>query len=478
MDGDDTTIHIKTTADNSGAKSAEKAIDGVKDAARRAEGGLSGASRSSINFLKSLGEIESLAAGGLKAAFSSLNVVINTTSKAIGNVMKALGVVGFAIKGIQLIIDAYKAMKEWLDRNKKAAEELAKAMQDARNRAAVEAAISSYTRLNAAISETVRQETERVKLANLMKDGNRAFEDARIDNAEQTELNALDRNDPDYASRVALVNAKYGRKRAKIKTERDLADINERQDRLYSGADEKTREAGQFERYIEQTGDRVIALKREIAAEKDPERQKTLEQELDKLIAEQKNKAEAAKRLRQEASSMTTEALSLEGSKNAVILNGRTSGLKSDAAVSDANRDITLGRQRREDEAARKKAEEDAKRTADEERARKLLAERESLVSHQTQLGSQMSEARRARELAAGQLAGAWTSYEADSGATPAEMQKRYQAATRAESAAEKALKQADSTIEKTARQMELVAEKLAKVDEALGRQSTHNDEG
>ena len=89
-----------------------------------------------------------------------------------------------------------------------------------------------------------------------------------------------------------------------------------------------------------------------------------------------------------------------------------------------------------------------------------------------------MSEAQRSRELAAGRLAGAWTSYEADSGSTPAEMQRRYQAAQRAESAAEKALRQADSTIEKTARQMELVAEKLSRVDEALSRQSTHNDEG
>lgn len=474
----DTIIHLKTTSDNSGAKETEKALDGVRDAAGRAAGGISKPARESMNLRRSLGDLAGVVSGKVKGAFTSLNGVVNTAAKAIGGVTKALGVVGFAIQGVKLVIDAYKALKEWLNRSKKEAEELAKTLQDARIKASVDAAIASYIRLNGKIAETLRMEGERVKIANQLKANNRALEDAWIDNAEQTELNALDRNDPDYDARAALVGEKYRRKRADLKTSRDLADISERQDRLYADADTKKQQANAFDKEVEKTGERVIELKRQIHAERDPERAKTLDQELDKLIAEQQKKTEAAKKLRQDADSMIDEALSIEGAKSAVILNGRTEGLRSDAAVADANRKITLGQQQRAAAEAQKKAAEDARKAAEQDRARKLASERASLISQRDQLAAQMSEAQRARELAAGRLAGAWTSYEADSGSTPAEMQRRYQAAQRAESAAEKALRQADSTIEKTARQMELVAEKLSRVDEALSRQSTHNDEG
>ena len=474
----DTIIHIKTTSDNSGAKETEKALDGVRNAAKRSAEGISKPARESMNLRRSLGDLAGVVSGKVKGAFTSLTGVVNTAAKAIGGVTKALGVVGFAIQGVQLVIDAYKALKEWLNRSKKEAEELAKTLQDARIKASIDAAIASYIRLNGQIAETLRMEGERVKIANQLKANNRALEDAWIDNAEQTELNALDRNDPDYDARAALVSEKYRRKRADLKTSRDLADISERQDRLYADADTKTQQANAFDKEVEKTGERVIELKRQIHAERDPERAKTLDQELDKLIAEQQKKTEAAKKLRQDASSMTYEALSLEGAKSAVILNGRTEGLRSDAAVADANRKIALGQQQRAAAEAQKKAAEDARKAAEQDRAQKLASERASLISQRDQLAAQMSEAQRSRELAAGRLAGAWTSYEADSGSTPAEMQRRYQAAQRAESAAEKALRQADSTIEKTARQMELVAEKLSRVDEALGRQSTHNDEG
>ena len=343
----DTIIHLKTTSDNSGAKETEKALDGVRNAAGRAEGGISKQARESMNLRRSLGELAGVVSGKVKGAFTSLNGVVSTAAKAIGDVTKALGVVGFAIQGVKLVIDAYKALKEWLNRSKKEAEELAKTLQDARIKASIDAAIASYIRLNGQIAETLRMEGERVKIANQLKANNRALEDARIDNAEQTELNALDRNDPDYDARAALVSEKHRRKRADLKTSRDLADISERQDRLYADADTKTQQANAFDKYVEKTGGRVIELKRQIHAERDPERAKTLGQELDKLIDEQQKKTEAAKKLRQDASSMTDEALSLEGAKSAVILNGRTEGLRRDAAVSDANRKITLGQQQR-----------------------------------------------------------------------------------------------------------------------------------
>lgn len=408
----DTIIHLKTTSDNSGAKETEKALDGVSNAAKRtasetaqahdkvtasakrsaaetaqahdkvaaaaerAAGGISKQSRESMNLRMSLGELAGVVSGKVKGAFTSLNGVINTAAKAIGDVTKALGVIGFAIQGVKLVIDACKALKEWLNRSKKEADELAKTLQDARIKASIDAAIASYIRLNGQIAETLRMEGERVKIANQLKANNRALEDAKIDNAEQTELNALDRNDPDYDARAALVSEKYRRKRADLKTSRDLADISERQDRLYADADTKTQQANAFDKEVEKTGERVIDLKRQIHAERDPERAKTLGQELDKLIDEQQKKIEAAKKLRQDASSMTDEALSLEGAKSAVILNGRTEGLRSDAAVSDANRKIALGQQQRAAAEAQKKAAEDARKAAEQDRAQKLAADR------------------------------------------------------------------------------------------------------
>ena len=333
-DNHDTIVKIKTEGDTSGAQKVEKSLDGVGAAAKRAEGAAS--------------QSASKAAG----AWGAFSGAVRTATGVLRTFMGALGLIGFAVSAIQTVVGLFQKLKDWLDRDKKAAEELARQIQDAKNKAAIEASAAAYEKLNAKVAETLRLEKERDRLAD-QKLGQQA---------------GLDRNDPDYAEKAELVRSKYTRIRSKRAAERARTDRITQQQRLTGLADEKEAQADAIEKGIDDD-DTVISLKRQRTAEKDPERKKNLEQQIEKLVEENKKKLAEAKKLRAEADSLRKEAVNLFGADKAAQISDKATNVAQDAADADTRRRIGARREeekRKAEEAAAKEAAKAAQAAADE----------------------------------------------------------------------------------------------------------------
>lgn len=349
-DNHDTIVKIKTEGDTSGAQKVEKSLDGVGAAAKRAEGAAS--------------QSASKAAG----AWGAFSGAVRTATGVLRTFMGALGLIGFAVSAIQTVVGLFQKLKDWLDRDKKAAEELARQIQDAKNKAAIEASAAAYEKLNAKVAETLRLEKERDRLADQKLGQQRAAEDAQTELEMQQELAGLDRNDPDYAEKAELVRSKYTRIRSKRAAERARADRITQQQRLTGLAEEKEAQADAIEKGIDDD-DTVISLKRQRTAEKDPERKKNLDQQIEKLVEENKKKLAEAKRLRAEAESLRKEAVNLFGEEKAAQISDKATNVAQDAADADVRRRIGARREeekRKAEEAAAKEAAKAAQAAADE----------------------------------------------------------------------------------------------------------------
>ena len=359
----DTIIRIKTEYDGKGAADAKKGVESVSAAAQKTD---------------SDGKT---AAGGLSRAWSGFGKTVQTVGRAVGTVTRALGLVGFAVSAVQMAIGAYQKLKDWLDRDKKAAEELARKIQDQKTAAAIEESAKAYERLNAKVAETLRLENERNRLADQRQGQERAAEDAQTELEMQTELASLDRSDPDYAEKADLVRSKYARVRSARSAERARADRITRQTRLHGEADRMDEQAAELERQVNEgpAGDRVIALKGLVHDEEDDERRKKLQAELEKLVADQKKKLAEAKKLRDEAASLRKEAENLFGADRAAQISDRAVNVAQDAADADTRRRIESNRAARE-EAEREKRRRDEEAAAKEAaKAAKIAADRETV---------------------------------------------------------------------------------------------------
>lgn len=360
-------VKTKVVADTSDAAKAEKAQAKVGEAAKRA-------SDQSADGAKK--------ASGAWGRFSS---AVNAVGRAVGTVTKALGLVGFAMSAIETIVSWYKKLKDWLDRDKKAAEELARQIQDAKNKAAIEASAAAYEKLNAKVAETLRLEKERDRLADQKLGQQRAAEDAQTELEMQQELAGLDRNDPDYAEKAELVRSKYVRIRSKRAAERARTDRITQQQRLIGDAEAKDEQADAIEKGIDDD-DTVISLKRQRTAEKDPERKKNLEQQIEKLVEENKKKLAEAKKLRAEADSLRKEAVNLFGEDKAAQISDKATNVAQDAADADVRRRIGA---RREEE--KRKADEAAAKEA--AKAAQIAADRNTVSQGRTQMAELSSAA-------------------------------------------------------------------------------------
>ena len=348
-------VKTKIVADTSDAAKAEKAQAKVGESAKRA-------SDQSANGAKK--------AAGAWGHFSS---AVGAVGRAVGTVTKALGLIGLAMGAIETIVSWYKKLNEWLDRDKKAAEELARKIQDEKNKAAIEASAKAYERLREKLSEVLRIEQERNQLADRRLSQERALEDANTELEMQRELAGLDRNDPDYQQNAELVRSKYTRIRADRTAARAEQDVRIAQERRYAQAAEKENAANELEKDIYgKSGDAVISLKGQIHAEKDAGRKQKLEEQLEKLVAQQKSKLAEVKKLRDEAASIRKEAEAEVGGALAARISAEAVGVAQGAADSDTRRQIEQNRQAR----AEAKRKEDERRAAEEAKAAEKAAQR------------------------------------------------------------------------------------------------------
>lgn len=380
---DETNVRIRITADTRGgdqareslekvgdaaqtaAKDATDALGNVGDAAASAADKSANAARATAGEVKAVGKAAKSAAAEtadaanlLKSAFHGVTGAVNACKSAIGGITKAMGLVGWAIEGVKKLIEAYEKLKAWLDRDRKAAEDLARTVRESNAKAAVEASVAAYAKLNAQLAETLRMETARDKLAVRRLSQTRAAEDAQDELDMQKELSGLDRDDPEYQQNADLVRSKYARRKAEREARRATEDTVREQNRLMGQAEEKLDTADKLEKDVHgRSGDAVIALKKQIASEKDEGARKNLEEQLDKLLAEQRKKIEEARKLRQEAEELKAEAAALSGADRAAQIRQRATNVEQDAADADARKEIEKRRKERKDAAEDKRLE-------------------------------------------------------------------------------------------------------------------------
>lgn len=399
MADNESIVTIRLAADTSGAEKAEKAVEEVEKAAKKTGDGAEKAAekaekaveKAALNTRRAATNAADVTSGAAKRAAGAWNVFTGTVQKcksAIGAITGALGVVGFAIQGVQLIISAFQALKGWLEKDKREAEELARQIQDEKNKAAIDAAAASYEKLNAKLAETLNMEKERDRLADQRLAQDRAKEDAEAELAMQKEIADIAVDDPDRAEKVALVRSKYARVRADRAADRARHDVATRRSRLEGEAGRKDSAADEMEKDIYgESGDAVISVRRQMMREKDPERLKSLDATLDRLIEQQQKKLAEVRRLRGEADALRREAANILGADTAASVTAQAVHVAQDAADAETRARISTNLQGRE--AARR--EKEAKATA---KAAQIAADRETVANGRSELeGLQLNEA-------------------------------------------------------------------------------------
>ena len=355
-------VRIRMSADTSGGKEAQRVLDGVEKSARKAEAAT-----------KSAGAASGTAGGAISGAFKTANGAISKASEAVGAFTRALGLIGLAVSAVQIVIAAFQKMKDWLDRDKTAAEELARAIQDRRNAEAVDHARESYDRLNKAISETLARQQQLQRLADTRKGVERANEDAQIDLEEQQAVDKIDVNDPDYAEKVELVRSGFSRRRATLKSRRAVADAIERRTRLMEGSQSSEEQADMLEKEVYGKGAAAVSsMRRQRRGEKDPARQKKLDEQINQMVEENARKIEEARKLREAAAAMRKEIKALSGSESAALKTEKTEVLRIDAADAATRRRMEANRAERERRAGEEAARRASERLAAEKDARTI----------------------------------------------------------------------------------------------------------
>lgn len=157
-------------------------------------------------------------------ALKRLNSAFAAAGRGIAAFTRAMGVVGFALHGIQYAVDAFKTFHAWVTKGRTEAENLRRTLEQARYERGVERAAEEYKKLNSELERTLRLERERAAIADRRTAGRRDAEDARMELAKQREIAALDPASEDYAKRKQEIEDRYAAKAANTAASRAQAD--------------------------------------------------------------------------------------------------------------------------------------------------------------------------------------------------------------------------------------------------------------
>lgn len=128
------------------------------------------------------------AVGGIGTAFKSLMAPILAVRNAAASMFKTLGTVSFIIHGMSMVVGSVKKLHDWLERTRKAAEEMANARMMGGFAKELDRAAERAERLKAATAETLEnlKEMQRREIAERAADYKR--KGAEIDLGEQRAL--------------------------------------------------------------------------------------------------------------------------------------------------------------------------------------------------------------------------------------------------------------------------------------------------
>lgn len=333
-----------------------------------------------------------------EGAVKRLQGVFATAARGIGAFTKAMGVVGFAISGIQAVVGAFKSLHEWVTKGGEAAKQMRRELEQARYERGVENAAKAYKELNAEIERTIRLEKERAAIKARQTSNRRDAEDARLELAKQKEIAALDPASEDYGRRKREIEDKYAAKAANTAAARTKEDRGAEAEGLRKELAEKERQIAGQKASRDADIKEADAAKREIAyregrrpwldamgplggdeREENEERIKKLEERVKAAQGRAESKAEAIQ--------TAEDAAAILREKIEVVV-GDVEGAKTRAEA--ARLSNTQGaRERAAEEARKKKAKEEADAKKAEAEEKKAASEAKEAESNRLELAKQ-----------------------------------------------------------------------------------------
>lgn len=356
MADNDYTAKINISSGNmSGAEKAEKAIDRVGAASERASKKAANAAKASTSSFGKLGQ--------------GIEKVSSTVGK-LNAVITGFGVVGI----IMSVINAFKMLYDWLQKDTKAAQDLYKEMEKKSAAEQVERVAEAYKKVSDAIKDTA---AERQRENELFSEGlriKRDAQDAELELAEQKELASVDESSETAAEEKAQISAKYASLRSRNVTNRRKEDIISESLRYLQRANDATAAADAIEATL--AGDEKIITRKRLEArtkealshernEKDGtwyNRNKRTE-EGDEIRSQQKEEAESARKeadalqkeldrkrkevesLRKEAARSLTRKEMLGMSLTAADTRQEAAGIQSEMSIQQANQAMAMKNQ-------------------------------------------------------------------------------------------------------------------------------------
>ncbi len=333
-----------------------------------------------------------------EGAVKRLQGVFATAARGIGAFTKAMGVVGFAISGIQAVVGAFKTLHEWVTKGGEAAKQMRRELEQARYERGVENAAKAYKELNAEIERTIRLEKERAAIKARQTSNRRDAEDARLELAKQKEIAALDPASEDYGRRKREIEDKYAAKAANTAAARTKEDRG-------AEAEGLRKELAATERQIAgQKASRDADIKEADAAKREIEQRKKGRAWLDamgplggdkreeneeriKTLEKREKAARSRAESKTEAIQAAEDAAAILREKIEVVF-GDVEGAKTRAEAT--RQSIAQGaRERAAEEARSKKAKEEADAKKAEAEEKKAASEAKEAESNRLELAKQ-----------------------------------------------------------------------------------------
>ena len=327
----------------------------------------------------------------LKSAFSSAVDGIRTVTKALGNV-------GLALRGIQLVADAFKTLHAWVTKGSEEAKKLRRELEQTRYERGVENAAKAYNKLNSEIERTIKLEKERAAIKARQTADRRDAEDARLELAKQQEIAALDPASEDYGKRKREIEDRYAAKAAGTAAARTKEDRGAEAEGLRKELDAVERKLAGQKASRDADVKEADAARREITYRegrrpwldamgplggKEREENEGRIEELEKREKAARNRAES----KAEAIQAAEAAAAILREKIGVVV-GEGAGASLRAEASKLS--ITQGaRERAAEEARNKKAKEEAEAKKAEAEEKKAESEAKETESRRLELAKQ-----------------------------------------------------------------------------------------
>ena len=311
-------------------------------------------------------------------ALGNLGKSIQNISRRIGSALSAFSKLTWIVQSVQLVIDGFKKLYEWMGRAERAAREFADAQERAALAAQSALSAHAYKELNKELEEANRLERQRNDILNQRKAISRDLEDAHVAIAREQEIAALDPNSQTYAQDKAAIEKKYAAQESETTMHRATENNRDEIARLYREAERLEKQASQKEAaynrqqsVVDRGVERAFRLDREAKAiDEDDEDEKKAAQDKAKEAENQwRSDLKVAQEIKASMEALRNEAAALRD-KAANMPGGVAERIKHEARL------LQLDNKEREQKAAadKKLQEKDAEQKRDVEQFAGTLA--------------------------------------------------------------------------------------------------------